>query len=663
MTINRMNHPSFIIGKTRWDEFRAGYQGTYDLSVAVYVGQDHKVDFICPTHGPMQMGTTPMMRGAQCQKCAIARRKGTPRVTQKKCLARFIEVHGDRYDYSLAQYTGQNNKVKIICKQHGEFEQVVRTHWEGHGCRRCSYDRSTVSQYIPREEVISRIEQASPGKFKVVTQGHLPTHSKMEVECLQHGGVYPTTPKRMMRGQNPCKICFGIGAKARGVAMRMPREEQLNKIEQVFPGKFKVVTQGFTLSHSSIELQCLQHGTICNTTPNSILAGRNPCGVCNGIKLKVMGEARRRPYTTMVSKIEQIFPGNFEVLTQEFTPNHSKMGLQCLHHGIVCRATPHGMLIDKCNPCPSCSNKKSKGEQAVADFLSVFTPIVQRDRTLIAPKELDIYLPDHKIAVEFCGEYWHSVKSKEEEKEGRLKHYNKYMACKAIGIRLITIWAEEWEQRQPQIQRLLRNAMGKSKGKLMARKCDLRKVPTPEARVFYDKHHPQGGAGGGVHYGLYWKDVLVACQRFAFGANDRGSSGNNRQWTLGRYATRVSVSGGSSRLFKAFLADEKPTLVKSFSDNRFFVGGMYIQLGFILEVDVKPDYTVWSPRIGIKPKPHYQRRALQARLIDHNMPDIYTHETDPRTEAEMTFLMGCGRLYDCGKKRWIWTGQTPPNGV
>jgi hypothetical protein len=297
---------------------------------------------------------------------------------------------------------------------------------------------------------------------------------------------------------------------------------------------------------------------------------------------------------------------------------------------------------------------KSKGEDAVARFLSIFTPVTQRDRTLIAPKELDIYLPAHKLAVEYCGMYWHASYSTDDEKRDKNRHYQKYLAAKDKGIRLLTVYESEWQERPYAIKRLLRNAVGASKGKLMARKCDVQKVSSEDACAFYEKYHPQGGAGNGLHYGLFWKGALVACMRFVFGANDRGAAAVSRSWTLGRYATRVVVAGGASRLFKAFVTDVQPAQVKSFSDNRYFEGGMYAQLGFVLEKEAGPDYHVWSPKRGLSPKAHYQRRLIPRRLLEHDVSDNFDPETDPRTEAEMTYLMGAGRIYDCGKKRWVW---------
>ena len=221
---------------------------------------------------------------------------------------------------------------------------------------------------------------------------------------------------------------------------------------------------------------------------------------------------------------------------------------------------------------------------------------------------------------------------------------------------MITLLESEWKEHNYAVRRLLRNAVGKSKGKLMARKCELRKVSNADARVFYDRYHPQGGAGNGEHYALFWKGKMVACMRFVLGANDRGAGAANRVWTLGRYATRITVAGAASRLFKEFVREFNPPIVKSFSDNRFFDGGMYEQLGFALEADVPEDYQVWSPKLGLRPKSHYQRRLIPKRLEEHGMdPTQFDPATDSRTEAEMTYLMGARRLYDCGKKRWVWT--------
>ena len=73
------------------------------------------------------------LRGHRCPKCY-----GTP----KKTLAVFIrqakEVHGDKYDYSKVVYNSTDEKVCIICPEHGEFWQTPYSHLKGSGCPICS---------------------------------------------------------------------------------------------------------------------------------------------------------------------------------------------------------------------------------------------------------------------------------------------------------------------------------------------------------------------------------------------------------------------------------------------------------------------------------------------------------------------------------------------
>jgi hypothetical protein len=290
----------------------------------------------------------------------------------------------------------------------------------------------------------------------------------------------------------------------------------------------------------------------------------------------------------------------------------------------------------------------------------LFTAVQRRDRQIIGPLELDIVLPEKQLAIEFCGEYWHSAGDQESEAKMSTKHISKHKQAADAGYRLITIFESEWQNHNYAIRRLLRNAVGAGRGKVMARKCELQKVEHKAAVAFYDRYHPQGGGGYGEHYGLFWKGKLVACMRFTEGINDRGLN-KHRTWTLSRYATRVTVTGGASRLFKAFVTEQNPRTVKSFSDNRFFAGGMYEQLGFEMKEESAADYMVWHPKLGLTPKSHWQRREITARAKQLGIEIEFDHETDPRTERDMTYLLGGRRIHDCGKKTWVWPRPlTPP---
>lgn len=485
---------------------------------------------------------------------------------------------------------------------------------------------------------------------------------KTRAEAVRLGSVWYDTGKPCKKGhvsprftsQGICKIC------ARENAMRQHKHtttkrraysDLLGFIEAAVKrhnGAYSYESAVYEGSHKPLAITCSKHGVFMQS-PTNHMQGKG-CPKCKVDGLEI---CMPKNLDAFIRDSQRVWGDKFDYSKVQYSGSHKAVSIVCKAHGAIFEQTPTNHLSKK-SGCPKCNHMKSAGEDEVAAFLSIFTPVVRRDRSIISPKELDIVMPGKQLALEYCGMFWHSHGDKASEDKDKNNHYNKFKDCAAQGIRLITMYESEWQNNRYAVKRLLRNAIGKSKGKLMARKCELKKATIKEARAFYDRYHPQGGAGNGEHYALYWKGRMVACMRFVLGANDRGASGKNRVWTLGRYATRVNVAGGASRLFKAFVKDFNPECVKSFSDNRYFAGAMYEQLGFEMEEDVVPDYQVWSSKLGLRPKPHYQRRALPLRIEDHASTITFDPKTDKRTEREITYAIGARRLYDCGKKRWVW---------
>jgi hypothetical protein len=88
---------------------------------------------------------------------------------------------------------------------------------------------------------------------------------------------------------------------------------------------------------------------------------------------------------------------------------------------------------------------------------------------------------------------------------------------------------------------------------------------------------------------------------------------------------------------------------------------MYSTLGFELVEESSADYQVWHPKMGLKHKSHWQRREIQNRAKQLGIELDFAHETDPRTERDMTYLLGGRRIYDCGKKTWRLTPPKTPD--
>jgi len=104
--------------------------------------------------------------------------------------------------------------------------------------------------------------------------------------------------------------------------------------------------------------------------------------------------------------------------------------------------------------CPVCHVSREQGEvyEAVRKLYS--GKIVVNDRQAIAPKELDIYLPGLKVAIEYNGKYWHPGDGKREaQKAGE---------CKAAGIKLLHVWEREWKKDRKKVLRQLERCLASS---------------------------------------------------------------------------------------------------------------------------------------------------------------------------------------------------------
>ena len=111
-------------------------------------------------------------------------------------------------------------------------------------------------------------------------------------------------------------------------------------------------------------------------------------------------------------------------------------------------------------------------------------------RKIIAPLELDIYLPELKIAIEYNGTYWHSSKNNKDISY----HLNKSLLCRQLGIRLIHIY--EFEPYQIQLQLIKDLILGiDNYPKNDFNKNNLiKKIPNPEI-IYNDGSNIVYGAG------------------------------------------------------------------------------------------------------------------------------------------------------------------------
>ena len=120
------------------------HNNKYEYSLVRYLNNLSNVEIICPIHGIFNQRPSNHMNGSGCKKCAIDNTKSMDYL--QKCSLKFE----NKYDYSMVNYINSKEKVKIICPNHGQFEQNLKDHFSGNGCPFCSGKKMNTNLFIEK---------------------------------------------------------------------------------------------------------------------------------------------------------------------------------------------------------------------------------------------------------------------------------------------------------------------------------------------------------------------------------------------------------------------------------------------------------------------------------------------------------------------------------
>ncbi len=250
-------------------------------------------------------------------------------------------------------------------------------------------------------------------------------------------------------------------------------------------------------------------------------------------------------------------------------------------------------------------------------------------------------IPSRSLAIEYNGIYYHSDRI-----EGRQDNAHKIKTdlCAEKGVRLIHLWEDDWINKTEVVKKTLRHILGATSIKIGARTCEVKNTTASSVKGFLDANHLQGAVFRGIAYALESEGVTVAVMVFSSVVSVRGSISSEEDYELVRYAAIGNVAGGPAKLFAAFLKNTpKCKTVISYSDNDWFDGKMYEQLGFALDSHLKPDYKVVDSGIR-RHKSGYRLDALRTKFGELFDPLL--------SERENCRNLGLFRVYNSGMKKW-----------
>jgi len=447
-------------------------------------------------------------------------------------------------------------------------------------------------------------------------------HSKLSITCPEHGDFLQTASSHLIgRGCPGCK-----GGTADNQA------SFIAKASKKYGGKFDYSKVVYIRSADKVCIICRDHGEYWQA-PNTHLAGVG-CPGCWGDR---RGIQQRSNTLEFIQKAREVHGDRYEYGQVEYSRNFEHVAITCRKHGIFHQRPDKHLVGNGCTKCTSFG--QSKGEIIISEFVrSLGLEVIEGDRKLIGPLELDILIPEKKIAIEFNGVIWHSDKFKKD----RQYHANKTKRVNEAGYRLIHIWEDALRDNEALELKFISNALGFGGKPIYARRCTIAPVGRDSARDFLNLHHVQGFSGSTVNLGTFHDNTLVGVTQF---------KKHKRGFELTRHACSVPIVGGLGKVAKHFANSHDGDLI-SFCDLARYEGGSYIKAGFEIEDTIKPDY------MYVMRERRFHKFGFRRKNIQKMFPDIYSED---KTEREMMVEANIPRIYDCGKIRFVYKkrGRSP----
>lgn len=539
--------------------------------------------------------------------------------------------------YNIKKETSliQQNIEKSILNKYGSSEALAAQALEQR--KKTCLKRYGVDNVSKNEKTVEKIKQSLDGIYPMPDKNDfsqyyiIENHSKEE--CAKRYGVHSSTISKWIKkfgiAKDPQLVKEGrekTNLKKYGVKNPLLSEDVKKKSLEVIRTRYGVdnVFSSDEIKQKIVETNIKKYGF-----PRPM---KNP-----EFKKKMSGVLKEKHGVEHAGQVHAD-PKAVEILSSKeslasfIAENYKeeKPSIVEIGRDLHCSETAVGHKINAWGLQDMIGHKIFLPEQEIKVFLdSLGLEYSEHDREILGGKEIDFYIPQRKIGIEFNGSYWHSEAKKEFD-----YHQKKSLLALEKGIFIFHIFEYEWEdlkKKQRILNRLSDLLEGDRMDKVYARKTILKEVSKEEKNHFLEENHLQGNDRSSVCFGLYDNGSLVSLMSFC-----KPRFAKNANWEISRYCSKrgVLVLGGASRLFSYFLKNfvSSGQKIISYSDIAKTKGSLYEELGFNLDHISKPNYVWWRKGSEVK-----SRYSCQMKDEEKTM-----HE------------QGYKRIFDSGNKVWLY---------
>lgn len=268
-----------------------------------YKGAHENVNITCREHLDFPQSPTNHLMGKGCPSCGVLKRAKKRRLKNKDFIERAVSVHGARYDYSLVSYRRNDEVVKIVCREHGPFDQLPHNHWNGKGCNDCGVIQTANKKRLRHEDFLIRSERIHGDYYDYSKVEYVRADRKVEIICPIHGEFTQTPAQHWQAG---CEKC---GYVKTGQARRLGTTDFIKKAKEVHGDLYDYSEVEYSTNSVPVNIICTLHNGF-SQAPYSHLQGAG----CPSCKNKTEGKILR--YLQSFALVEHQF--RLKNLTYDF---------------------------------------------------------------------------------------------------------------------------------------------------------------------------------------------------------------------------------------------------------------------------------------------------------------------------------------------------------
>lgn len=339
----------------------------YDYSLVKYKNLRTKVKIICTIHGEFeQMPDKHIHKKRGCQKCG-----GTSKLHIDEFIKKANEKHNFYYDYSISDYIDSHTKIKIICPEHGEFEQIPYVHLNGSGCKKCA---TNINDFV---KISKKIYE---NKYDYSLVNYKNSFTKVKIICPKHGEFEQFPQSHYDVG---CVLC------------RREQDFIINS-NLVHNNKYDYSLINYKDKYTKVKIICPKHGEF-EQEPVYHIRG-NGCKKCSDDSKKLNTEI-------FIEKAKKIHGIKYDYSLVNYISTFDKVEIICSIHGIF-EQRPNEHINCTKRGCPICH--ESSGEKKLASILNDSDIQFERQKKFEGCKNIlllsfDFYLPEYNCCIEYDG--------------------------------------------------------------------------------------------------------------------------------------------------------------------------------------------------------------------------------------------------------------------